>query len=208
MTTRLLLLLGPGALALALLAGCGKPPALVHNYLLEYPAPVLRASAPLDESLKVERFAVAQAFNTTAMVYRPDPLQSATYKYHRWRVNPGSLVSDYLIRDFRYSGRFKAVLSDETTSSHRFLLEGGVEEFQEVDGPDGWKAALALSVTLLDLNRKEITKRVVFQKSYRAEEPLTAKTPAGLAQGMSRALESLSPQIVADVYRAAQGAGK
>jgi len=187
-----------------LLAGCGKPPTLVQKYMFEYPPPVPRASQPLKEGIKVEPFAVAQAFNSTAMLYRPDAYKSEAYTYHRWRVSPGYLVTDYLLRDLRKSGLFQAVLPSTSADNGRFLVEGGVEEIQEIDAPDGWKASLALNITLLDLKEKEITRRVVFQKGYRAEEPLTEKTPAGLAQGMSRAMERLSGEIITDIYQAAR----
>jgi cholesterol transport system auxiliary component len=188
----------------ALLAGCGKPPTLVQKYVWEYPPPAPRASQSLDEGIKVEQFAVAQAFNSTAMVYRPHPYKSESYTYHRWRVNPGYMATDYLLRDLRQSGLFKAVLPAASADKGRFLVEGGVEEIQEVDEPDAWKAALALNITLLDLSARETTRRVVFQKSYRAEEPLAEKTPAGLAQGMSRAMARLSGEIVTDLYQAAR----
>ena len=190
-------------LLLFFLAGCGKPPVLVHRYILEYPSPAVPASVKLGEAIKVELFSVAQAYNSPAMVYQPNPYKSDTYHYHRWRVNPGFMVTDYLLRDLRNSGLFKAALPAGTSGKSRFLLEGGVEEMQEIDEPDGWKAALTLNITLLDLNRRELTERVVFQKNYRAVEPMTEKTPNGLAQGMSRAMERLSAQIIADVYQAA-----
>ena len=193
----------PLVLLALLLAGCGHPPVLVHQYILEYPAPSLRGS-PLAEAVKVDRFAVAQTYNTTAMVYRADPYQSDTYKYNRWRVTPDYLVTDYLLRDLRaLPGFSRRSFGPDAPEKSRYLLEGGVEEFQEVDDADGWKAALALSVTLLDLNYEEVPRRVVFQKNYRIREPLTAKTPDGLAQGMSAAMEKLSAQIIMDVYRAA-----
>ncbi len=190
-----------GVLAL-LAAGCGKPPMLINQYILEYPAPPVGKKARLEAALKVELFAVAQPYNSTAMVYRPQPFKNQVYNYSRWRVNPGYLVTDYLLRDLRDSGLFRAVFSYNETGKARFLLEGGVEEFQELDQPDGWKAALVLSVTLLDLNQEELPQRVLFQKKYRALEPLPEKTPQGLAQGMSRALEQLSAQILTDVYEA------
>jgi len=191
-----------------LLSGCGKSPTLVQKYLFEYPPPVPQASLPLEEGIKVEQFSVAQAYNSTAMIYRPNPYKSEAYNYHRWRTNPGYMVTDYLLRDLRKSGLFKAVLPSNSSDKGRFLLEGGVEEIQEIDEADGWKAALALNITLLDLKEKEITKRVVFQKDYRTLESLTEKTPQGLAQGMSRAMERLSAQIVTDIYQAAKKSGK
>jgi cholesterol transport system auxiliary component len=197
-----------GAVWLALLSwGCGKPPVMANKYLLEYPSPAVQGQ-PLPVAVTVARFAVAQTYNSTAMVYRPNPYQSETYNYNRWRVNPGYLVTDYLVRDFRNSRLFKAVFGPDSANKSRYVLEGGVAEIQEVDEADGWKAALALNVTLLDLSQPEITKRVVFQRDYRAAEPLLEQTPKSLAQGMSRAMEKLSARIITDTYQAVRGAGK
>jgi uncharacterized lipoprotein YmbA len=198
----------PAALILlsSLLWGCGSSPMLVHKYLLEYPAPTVKAAAPLKDAIKLEKFSVAQAFNTTAMVYQGEACTSETYNYSRWRVNPGYLVTDYLLRDLRHARLFLAVLPADSPSQSRFILEGGVEEIQELDQTDSWKAALALNITLLDTQEEEITRRVLLQKTYRTAEPLAEKTPGGLAQAMSRALEQLSSRIITDVYQAAQKA--
>jgi ABC-type uncharacterized transport system auxiliary subunit len=198
------------ALLVACLSGCGKPPMLVNQYILEYPAPVTGGKAKLPAAVKVELFSVAQTFNTNAMIYQPRPFQSQSYNYSRWRANPGNLVTDYLIRDLREAGLFKAVFGPDSSGEHRFKLEGGVAEFQEVDAADGWKASLALTVTLLDTTQPELPQRVVFQKNYRVLEPLPEKTPQGLAQGMSRAMEQVSARIIQDTYEAARNrtAGK
>ena len=192
------------ALLVAFLSGCGKPPMLVNQYILEYPAPVTGGKAKIPAEVKVELFSVAQTFNTHAMVYQPQPYQSQSYNYSRWRANPGYLVTDYLIRDLRESGLFKAVFGPDSSGKHRFKLEGGVAEFQELDAADGWKASLALTVTLLDTTQEELPQRVVFQKNYRVLEPLPEKTPQGLAQGMSRAMEQVSARIINDTYEAAR----
>jgi ABC-type uncharacterized transport system auxiliary subunit len=198
---RLLILLA--ALLAPCLSGCGKPPMLVQQYILEYPAPVTGGKVKVPESVKVEQFSVAQAFNTTAMVYQPQPFQSQTYTYNRWRVNPGYLVTDYLLRDLRDSGCFKAVFGPEGGAKHRFRLEGGVAEFQELDEPDGWKAALAVTVALLDTDKEELPQRVVFQKNYRVLAPMVEKTPQGLAQAMSQAMAQVSARIITDTAEAA-----
>jgi cholesterol transport system auxiliary component len=194
-----------GLLAAAfLLAGCGKPPVMVHKYLLEYPPPEAPRRAQVPEGLRVELFAVAQAFNSPAMAYRSESYRSETYRYHRWRVNPGNLVTDFLLRDLRQTGLFKGVFGYDSTARPRFVLEGAVEEFQEVDEAEAWRAALALNITLLDTSKEEITQRVVFQKNYRASEPLTDKTPPGLADAMSRAMQKVSQAVIQDVYQAAR----
>jgi cholesterol transport system auxiliary component len=193
-----------GFLALALLpAGCGKPPVTVYKHLLEYPSPELSRLPQAPEGLKVELFSVAQAFNSPAMIYRPNSFQSEAYRYHRWRVNPGQMVTDFLLRDLRQSRAFAAVFGYDRPVKTRFLLEGAVEEFQEVNAGENWSAALAVNITLLDTTQEEITQRVLFQKNYRSEEPIIDRTPLGLAAAMSRALEKLSGNIITDINRAA-----
>ncbi len=203
-TAQLLLILSCFLTAALWLAGCGKPPVMVHKYLLEYPAPEVPRHPQVPEGLRVELFSVAQAFNTPAMAYRSATYKSETYNYHRWRVNPGNMVTDFLLRDFRQAGLFKAIFGYDSTAKPRFALEGAVEEFQERDEGDTWRAALGLNITLLDTSKEEITQRVVFQKNYRAAEPLDDKTPKGLANAMSRAMQKLSQAIILDVYQAAR----
>jgi ABC-type uncharacterized transport system auxiliary subunit len=192
------------ALLLLVLAGCGKPPLLVHQYILEYPAPVLPGKVKIPDSIKVEQFSVAQAFNTSAMVYQPQPFKNETYNYSRWRTNPGYLVTDYLLRDLRAAHLFNAVFGPGGSGKYHFLLEGGVEDFKELDEPGGWKAVLSLTVTLIDTTQEELPQRVVFQKEYRATEPMPERTPRGLAEGMSQAMQHLSGQIIVDTYEAAR----
>jgi ABC-type uncharacterized transport system auxiliary subunit len=192
------------ACLLPLLGGCSKPPLLVNQYILEYPPPVVPRGARIPETLKVELFAVAQTFNTGAMVYQPSPYQNENYNYSRWRVNPGFMVTDYLLRDLRDAHIFQAVFGPGALGRFRFVLQGGVEKFLEVDNPGVWQASLAVTVTLLDVNQAEVPQRVVFQKHYQAQEPMFVKTPQGLAQAMSRAMEQVSGQIIHDIYQAAQ----
>lgn len=182
---------------------CGKPPIVTNHYILEYPSPVFGGRPTLDESIKVELFAAAKYITDNAMVYLPRPLETKSYVYNKWQVDPSHLVTDFLLRDLRASNLFKGVFGYQQSGIGRFKVEGAVQQFAEVDDPDGWKAVLAVSVTLLDLNEAEVTKRVIFERNYRQAELMPERTPAGLAQGMSRAMEVVSQQIINDLYKAA-----
>jgi cholesterol transport system auxiliary component len=157
----------------------------------------------LGQTVRVGRLAVTQAYNAPNMFYRAEPFRLESYDQHRWRVTPGDLVTDFLLRDLRSAGLFRAVFSYRDAEGARFVVEGGVEEFLEVDGSDGPRAVLGLHVTLLDTSQQEVTRRVVFQRGYRAEEPLSDRTAPALAQGMSRAMEGLSRRILRDLHEAA-----
>ncbi len=205
-----------GALCVALLAalvlsGClpgAKAPLLIEQYTLEYTSPSLGGTPPTNEAIRIDRFSVAQSYNSTAMVYKPAPYRLASYNANRWRVNPADIVTDYLSRDLRNSGAFQGVFSYRNAENTRFVLEGGVEEFLEVDEQNTGRALLIVITTLLDTKEKEITKQIVFQRTYRFEEPLKEQSPEALARGMSNAMARLSEQLLKDLVGSLQRVAK
>ncbi len=190
---------------LSALTGClnlQKPARYVEQYTLEYPSPEISGLSTIETSLKLERFTEAPAYNTSAMIYRPEPFKLDAYQYHRWRVHPADLVTGYLLRDLKKSAAFKAVFSHLDQQEGRFILEGGVEEFLEVDEKDQRQAVLVLNVTLLDSSFKDLPRRILFQKRYRFQEPISENTPRGLAKGISQAMRKFSEESIRDVYSA------
>ena len=179
-----------------------KPSYLVNQYTLEYPPPILKDLASFSELVKVEQFSVAQTFNTSAMIYKEGPNLRNVDPYNRWRTKPGEMAAEYLVRDLRNSGLFRAVISYNDSEETRYLLEGQVDEFLEVSEKEGRKAVLSLNVTFLDLKKRDTAEKVIFQRDYKVVEPYVEKTPAALAQGMSRAMEKISRQIILDLQDA------
>lgn len=136
------------------------------------------------------------------MVFRPEPFKLDTYASNHWMVNPGDMVSDFLLRDLRGSGLFRAVFSFRDLEDARYSLEGSVDEFLEVDEDGKRHAVMACTVTLVDLFHTEASARLLFQKRYQAAEPLQKETPAGLAQAMSTGMEKVSTRIINDIHTA------
>lgn len=177
-----------------------QPRTRVQHYTLEYASPELPDLQPLPALLKVERFNVAAAYNTTRMIYRDGSFKRDEYFYHKWRANPADMVTDFLIRDMRHCGLFKGVLPYGSGASISFSIEGSVDEFVEWDAPDGWKAVLAITVALMAADEPDVSKRVLFQKTYRVETPFTEKNPQGLAKAMSAAMGEVSRTVITDIY--------
>jgi ABC-type uncharacterized transport system auxiliary subunit len=192
------------SMVILLLTGCisGQRAGTMEYYMLDYSPPSIKETACLDEVIKIERFSVAQLFNSNAMLYRTGPFGLSNFPSERWRTNPGNMVTDYLIRDVRHAGLFRAVFSYRDAEASRFVIEGSVMEFLEVQQEGSRKALLTISVTLFDLSQTEITKKVVFQKRYSHASACKEKGPAGLARGLSESMELLAGQIVGDVYHA------
>ena len=202
---RLWLNLALAILLMVLITSCSlgaKPSYIVNQYTLEYPSPILKESTSINELVKVERFNVAQTYNTSAMIYKEGPNLRNVDPYNRWRTKPGDIATEYLIRDLRNSGLFRAVISYDDSEETRYLLEGQVDEFLDVSEKDGRKAVLSLNVTFLDLKKRETAEKVIFQRDYKVVEPYAEKTPAAFAQGMSRAMEKISRQIILELQNA------
>ncbi|MGM0663578.1 MAG: ABC-type transport auxiliary lipoprotein family protein [Thermodesulfobacteriota bacterium] len=181
-------------------SGMGKPKERVDHYVLEYEAPDIPGLEPIQAVVRLERFSVAPQYNTNRIVYRDQEFARETYNYHRWRTNPGDLVTHFLARDFRESGLFRAVLPAGSRFSASCVLEGSVEEFFERDGAEQWEAVLALSVTLLAEGEPDVSRRVLHQGTYRDSEPCVRKNPRALSEAMSRAMARVSRAIIEDVY--------
>jgi len=197
--------LGLAILFMVLISGCNlgaKPSYLINQYALEYPSPFQKELTSMNELIKVEQFSVAQTFNTSAMIYKEGPNLRNVDPYNRWRTKPGEMATEYLARDLRNSGLFRAVISYDDSEETQYLLEGQVDEFLEVSEKDGRKAVLGLHVTFLDLKKRGSAEKVIFQRDYAGVEPYAEKTPAALAQAMSRAMGKISRQIILDLHDA------
>lgn len=190
------------ALMVLFLFGClpgNKPPQMIVQYTFEYPPPIPDKESTSKDSIRVNRFAIAQTFNSTSMIYRPVAYRMASYNASRWRVNPADMVTDFLLRDLRKSHIFGAVFSYRETEETRFILEGGVEEFLEADEGSSGAAVLVLRIALIDSKGTDTARRLVFQKQYSVSEPLKEQSPDAFARGMSIAMSRLSSQIVKDL---------
>ena len=185
-----------------------SPDRAFENYTLEYAPPAFDGLPQLNELLRVERFSAAQACNSTAMLYRSGPSLLNAYAYHRWKAIPPDIVTDLILRDLKRSGLFKAVFSEYDEADARFVLQGRVEEFLEIEERGSRKALLALDITLLDRSQRDTAKGVIFQRAYRALEPLDTPTPGAFARGMSRSMEKVSRPMTSDIYEAVKNLRK
>jgi len=193
-------------IAALFLAGCvagGKAPIIIDQYIFEYPSPAFEGLSPLNEVVSVGRFAVAQAFNTPMMVYRTKPFEYYVDYYNRWRVNPGDMVTDYLLRDIKRTGLFKAVFSYRDAEDVHFSIQGSVEDFLQAREKGTHQARLTVYISLLDMTQKDVTRKVVFQKRYHYIQPLEDDTAASFARGMSQAMGAVSKEAIKDIYTAA-----
>jgi ABC-type uncharacterized transport system auxiliary subunit len=190
------------ALSITACATMRQPSEKIDFYTLEYASPKVEGLKPIPATIRLERFTVAPIYNSTKIIYRDMSFKREAYIYREWRANPGDLVTYFLARDLRESGLFEAVSLYASKMEAQYVLEGSVDEFLESDTDKAWKAVLALSTTLMVDNEPDISKRIIFQKTFRSTKPCRQKNPMGVAEAMSEAMSAISEQIVRTVYEA------
>ncbi len=186
------------------LTGClnlKQPKSEIAYYTLEYEtAPAANHLALLNEVIRVKQFSVSPVYNSNRIIYRDKSFKRQAYAYYKWRANPADLVTYYLMRDMQISGRFKAVVASNSSFPVSCLLEGTVDDFLESDGEKTWEAVLAVSAALMDENEPDVSRKILFQKSYSTRKPCRQKNPQSLAAAMSLAMSEVASQIIHDIY--------
>ena len=177
-----------------------QPKNRIDYYTLEYNAPSFNNQQTLPYVIKVDHFSVAPLYDSNRIIYRDKSYKRQAYTYHQWRVSPGDLVTYFLRRDMKQSGLFQAILSRESNFPSVYLLEGTVDEFFELDKENVWEAVLSVSIAFINEAESDITKKILFQKTYHTSKPCQQKNPRSLAQAMSLAMSDISGNITHDVY--------
>jgi cholesterol transport system auxiliary component len=177
-----------------------QPRNKIEYYSLEYDPPRMSNHPPVSQVIKVALFSVSPIYNTRKIIYRDTAYKRAAYDYHKWQANPAEFITYFLARDMQQSGLFEAVVTRNHQLPHAFLLGGSVDEFLESDLSDGWQADLSLNVFLVNAQEKDVTKKMIFQKSYHVSKPCRQRNPQALAEAMSAAMSEASAQIINEVY--------
>ncbi len=195
------------ALAMAACLNLKQPRTKIEYYTLEYDPPVPDHHPPLCEPIRLNQFVVSPIYNTNRIIYREGLFKREAYVYHKWRANPADVITYLLRRDLQQSGLFKAVVSRESRLPSAYVLEGSVDEFLEWNTKTGWEAFLSLSIILMQENEPDISKKILFQKTYFSNKPCRQKNPGALAEAMSSAMSEISAQIMLDIYNAILSTG-
>ncbi len=191
-------------LAGILLCGClttQTPLPRIDYYILEYEPPVINLPGKLPCILRMERFQVAPLYNSTNIIYSENKFIRNAYNYHKWRSNPGDMITSSLIRDFRAAGLCNAVFMQGIPAHYSHVLQGVLDEFYEKDETNSRQAILTVAVTLINKNESDISKSILMQKQYHVSETCSSKSPVALADAMSRAMSKISGLIIQDIYK-------
>jgi ABC-type uncharacterized transport system auxiliary subunit len=178
-----------------------QPAQQTDYYTLEYESPRVQGITTLPFVLKIDRFSVSPLYNTVQIIYRDQAFRREAYPYEKWRANPGDLVTDYLSRDFKNLALFKAIAPYDSRIEPSLVMEGSVDEFFEWDSEEGWKAVLTVTAVLAANPEPDVSKRIIFQKTFHAVKPCRKRNVSSLSEAMSEAMAEVSAQIIRTTYQ-------
>lgn len=191
------------AVATAMLSGCvslSAPPPPTQEYLLDY-APPANQGPPLPVVLRLSHMSIAATYARSGIMYRTSDHEIGSYTYHQWVTDPPSMIGDLLARDFADAGQYTAVLNGPSRLRPDYEVSGMIEEMEERIGDGRNTAHLQIRVLLRRL-AVDTDKKVVFQKTYTADEPISGNNTSELVAAMSRSLQKISESLRRDVYEA------
>ena len=178
-----------------LLGGCSltKPRPEVRHYALVLTVPAAPASAA-KPSLIVSPFNARDPYGQDLMIYRPSPYRLDFYNYHRWAATPAELVTDWTRRYVRGAGLFAKVFP-ATEGTADWVLDGVIQQFEEVDHEQTWEAVLSIDFWLTRPDQRSPS----WFQSYTATQQAGKRNPEAIAEAMSRNLENILGRLTADL---------
>lgn len=164
----------------------------VHHYTLNLAVPETSGTGQV--SIVVRPIGARDPYNQERLVYRTSAYASDVYNYHRWVSPPGEQVTTWTRRYLRGSGLFTQVFPNSDATAD-FVLDGTVQQFEEIDHENTWEAAISVDFWLL---RAGESTPVWFQ-SYSATQQAAKRNPEAIAEAMSRGLENILARLTTDL---------
>lgn len=135
-----------------ILTGCGGKIRYPAYYTLNLPAP---PDPPAKESVRtsiaVREFQAPSYLRQGPIVYRSTPEEIGFYEYHRWAVDPRTLVTGAVIDHLRASGQYSTVSMYNGHPDNDFIFSGKLEKLEEADYQAGIKVDVAISAQIISI---------------------------------------------------------
>lgn len=179
-------------LVFAGMAACGGKLPETRYYQLAAPT---AKHAGGDNVIVLESPTTDAAYDDDRIVYRTTPFRLDYYQYHRWSSPPGTMIGNYLEQALETSGKFRAVVRDQTPDAS-VVLTGRVVAIEEVDrSKTQWDGRIVLELILTDSRSGE----ALWTDQLEETEPLKTQTPEGLAAALSTAMSRIAARVVPEV---------
>ncbi len=194
-------LLNALALILAIVApltGCGGKLRYPSYYTLNLPAPPDPPAAQADRtSIAVREFQSPGYLRQGPIVYRATPEEVGFYEYHRWAVDPRTLVTSAVVEHLRAGGQFTMVSMYDGRPNNDYVFSGKLEKLEEVDYESGVKVEVAMSAQIT----RVATGATVWSDAVSETRPVPERNVPGVVSQMNRTMELAINKLLSTVPR-------
>jgi len=187
-----------GALAIAVIAGCGSVPHKQY-YTLNYLPSSARervSDSAYQCVVRLRDFNIEEAYDRPEIVYRQSPFQLQYDYYRSWAVKPSRMVTDLVYKHLLTANLVSGVVRryDEGPKPN-YELSGMIEAIDEYDSQELWFAHIALRMTLSRISDGS----VLFEKRFDLRKRVYEHKPENVIRELSSLLELIMTQAVRDM---------
>ena len=184
------------------LAGCGSV-RYPKTYVLNLPPPVPQAAPSTGAlgPLAIREFECPEYLCDDRIAYRSSPEEIGFYEYHRWAMNPGEAITQYVIEDLRAESLFKSVAVHERGSESAYVLSGNIERFDEVDQGRDVRVVCTISAQLLDTRTRSVVWSHTASETVAVEERDIRGVVSSLSSAARTAIDHLLQSMAEELRR-------
>jgi ABC-type uncharacterized transport system auxiliary subunit len=186
---KLLIILSMGFIFMS----CASTPS-THFYTLELATtPPSNRPVKYPITISIENIRADEPYSDDRLIFRDSIYEIKFYHYHRWVTHPAKMITEKMVAQLKDSRLFQNVVRMPYHQSADYLLQGSVKALEEWDQGEQWFGRLELVFTLNELS----TNKIIWEKEFTAQTPVTQRTPIGVVKALSTSLESCLNQLVA-----------
>jgi ABC-type uncharacterized transport system auxiliary subunit len=180
---------------LPVLSGCGRVRYPAY-YTLNLPAPPDPPAAEnVRTSIAVREFQSPNYLRQGPIVYRTTPEEIGFYEYHRWAMDPRTLVTSAVVDHLRAGGQFSMVSLYDGRPNNDYVFSGRLEKLEEVDYESGVKVEVAISAQIT----RVATGATVWSNAVSETRPVSQRNVTGIVSQMNRTMDLAINELLSSV---------
>ena len=151
-------------------------------------------------AITIKNCNVAPSYDRAALVYIDKDGKGGLYKNHEWLTHISDLITEHIVRSFRNSDSFKAILSYAETIFIKYELSISIDEFGEYrDGTSTW-SKISGSATLIEnpINNPN----VLFQNNFSEKIEVNNSDVSQIVIGLNTILNNVVSNIIIETWNA------
>lgn len=165
---------------------------VTNKYMIAYPTLKAPNHQSYSESIKVSLPVAPQFLYTSNITYTLGDGNYGSYLYNFWGETPAKQFQFILANILRLSGHFASVIISPTQIDNALTLESRIEKFDYFLKDDVSKVRLHVNLFLVNAD----TKSVVKSRYFLIEQKVKNKSPKGIVEGFSKAMQILGEDIL------------